>query len=102
MDYRKIEIELIVAEDEAEAVVSQLNAVLDGLEEKYEIFGGAIETMGVEHSGTRRKSAVTHTIDAGQTAIEAVRTAGGKVADAFRAVMCIGATVKKPSAAGGS
>jgi hypothetical protein len=87
MDYRKIEIELIVAEDEAEAVVSQLNATLDGLEEKYEIYGGAIETVAVEHRGTRRRSALTHTIDAGQTAVAAVRTAGGKVADAFRAVI---------------
>jgi hypothetical protein len=85
--YRKIEIELIVAEDEAEPVVSQLNAALDGLEAKYEIFGGGIETVAVEHKGTRRRTALKHTIDAGQTAVAAVRMAGGKVADAFRAVI---------------
>jgi hypothetical protein len=85
--YRKIEIELIVAEDEAEPVVSQLNAVLDGLEAKYEIFGGGIEIVAVEHKGTRRRTALTHTIDAGQTAVAAVRMAGGKVAEAFRAVI---------------
>ena len=87
MHYRKIEIELIVAEDEAEPVVNQLNAALDGLEAKYEIFGGGIETVAVEHKGTRRRTALTHTIDAGQTAVAAVRMAGGKVADAFRAVI---------------
>ena len=85
--YRKIEIELIVAEDEAEPVVNQLNAALDGLEAKYEIFGGGIETVAVEHKGTRRRTALKHTIDAGQTAVAAVRMAGGKVADAFRAVI---------------
>jgi hypothetical protein len=87
MDYRKIEIELIVAEDEAEAVVSQLKAALDVLEEKHEIFGGGIETVAVEHKETRRRSALTHTIDAGQTAVAAVQKAGGKVADVFRAVI---------------
>jgi hypothetical protein len=87
MRYTKIEIELIVAEDEAEPVVRQLNAALDGLDEKYEIFGGGIETVSVEHKGTRRRSALTHTIGAGQTAVAAVRVAGGKVANAFRAVI---------------
>jgi hypothetical protein len=85
--YRKIEIELIVAEDQAEAVVSQLNAALDGMEEKFEVFGGGIETVAVEHKGTRRRTALTHTIGAGQTAVAAVRMAGGKVAEAFRAVV---------------
>jgi hypothetical protein len=57
------------------------------LDEKYELFGGGIETVSVEHKGTRRRSALTHTIDAGQTAVAAVRMAGGKVADALRAVI---------------
>jgi hypothetical protein len=87
MHYRKIEVELIVAEDEAEAVVTELHYALDGLEEKHEIFGGGIETVAVEHKGTRRKSALTHTINAGQTAVGAVRMPGEKVADAFRAVI---------------
>jgi hypothetical protein len=87
MHYRKIEIELIVAEDEAEAVVSQLNTALDGMVEKYEIPGGDVQTMPVEHQGTRRRTALTHTIDAGQTAVTAVRMADEKVADAFRAVI---------------
>ena len=85
--YRKIEIELIVAEDEAEPVVSQLNAALNGLDEKYEIFGGGIETVSVEHKGVRRRSALTHTIGAGHNAVAAVRMAGAKVADAFRSVI---------------
>jgi hypothetical protein len=64
-----------------------VNCALDGLEEKHEIFGGGVETVTVEHKGTRRRSALTHTIGAGQTAIAAVRMAGGKVADACRAVI---------------
>ena len=38
---------------------------IDQLEEGHEIFGGDIETAPVEHSGTRRKSALRHTLDAG-------------------------------------
>jgi hypothetical protein len=87
MLYRKINMELIVVEDEAESVVEELNATLDRLEQGHTIFGGEIETLAVEHSGTRRKSALTHTIAAGETAASAVRAAGEKVADAFRKII---------------
>jgi len=50
MLYRKINLELIVVEDEAEAVVEELNAALDRLEQGHTIFGGDIETVAVEHS----------------------------------------------------
>ena len=87
MVYKKIEVEVIVRAEDADSVVAALNDTLDCLEEKHEIFGGGIETVGVKHSGTRRKSALVHTLDAGGTAISALRMAGGKVADAFRAVI---------------
>jgi hypothetical protein len=87
MLYRKIELELIVIEDEAEAVIEELNATLDRLEVEHAIFGGEIETVAVEEPGTRRKSALTHTTDAVETAVEAVKAASGKVAHAFRKVI---------------
>jgi hypothetical protein len=87
MLYRKIELELIVLEDEAEAVVAELNATLDRLEVEYTIFGGEIETVAVENPGPRRKSALTHTTAAVETAVDAVKAAGGKVANAFRKVI---------------
>jgi hypothetical protein len=47
--YKKINIELIVVTDETEAVVAELNAVLDRMEEKHTLFGGEIETVAFEH-----------------------------------------------------
>ncbi len=87
MLYRKINVEVIVVADEADAVVLELNAALDALEEKHTIFGGGIESVAVEHRGTQRKSALMHTMAAGETAAGAVKAAGGKVADAFRRVI---------------
>jgi hypothetical protein len=87
MLYRKINLELIVVEDEAEAVVEELNAALDHLEQGHTIFGGDIETVAVEHSGTQRRSALKHTIAAGETAASAVKAAGEKVAGALRKVI---------------
>ena len=73
MQYKKINVELIVVADEAEAVVAELNASLDRMEEKYTLFGGGIETVAVEHTGRRRRSALEHTMAAGETAVRAVR-----------------------------
>ena len=87
MLYRKINIELIVVEDDAEAVVEGLNAALDRLEEEHTIFGGEIETVSVEEPGTQKRSALMHTRAAGATAAAAVKKAGEKVADAFRKVI---------------
>ena len=44
MRYTKINLELIVVADEAEAVVGELNAALDRMDEKHTLFGGGIET----------------------------------------------------------
>ena len=69
MLYKKINVELIVVADEAEAVVAELNAVLDRMEERHTLFGGGIEAVAVEHSGTRKRSALAHTMAAGETAV---------------------------------
>jgi hypothetical protein len=87
MLYKKINVEVIVVADEAEAVVAGLNAALDGLEERHTLFGGEIETVAFEHTGKRRRSALAHTMAAGVTAVGALRTARKSVTVALRAVI---------------
>jgi hypothetical protein len=87
MLYKKINVELIVVADEAEAVVADLNAALDRLEEKHMLFGGEIETAPVEHRGTRKRSALAHTMAAGETVARAVRVARDGVTVALRTVI---------------
>ena len=87
MLYKKITLELIVAADEAQDVVAALNSSLDRLDEKHALFGGEIETVDFEHRGTRRKSALAHTIAAGGTVAGALKTARESVAVALRAVV---------------
>jgi hypothetical protein len=87
MLYKKINVELIVPADEAEAVVADLEATLDRLEEKHTLFGGGFETVVFEHEGTRKRSALAHTIAAAETAVAAVRTGRKSVAVALRAVI---------------
>ena len=87
MRYKKINLELIVVADEADAVAAELNAALDGLEERHTIFGGGTETVAFEHPGRRKRSALAHTMTAGATAAAAVRAARESVAVALRAVI---------------
>jgi hypothetical protein len=87
MLYKKINVELIVVVDEAEAVVAELNATLDRLEEGHTLFGGGIETVSIEHPGTRKRSALAHTMAAGETVAGALRTARESVTVALRAVI---------------
>lgn len=87
MGYQRINVELVVFAEEADAVVAELNAAIDRMDETHTIFGGAIETAAVEHSGTRRRSALRHTLDAGSTATSAVKLAAQKVADAYKKVI---------------
>jgi hypothetical protein len=87
MLYRKTNVELIVIADQAEAVIAELNDVLDRLEERHTLSGGGVETVAFEHPGTRRKSALAHTVAAGETVAVAVRAARESVAVAFRAVV---------------
>ncbi|WP_433984039.1 hypothetical protein RBB78_01670 [Tunturiibacter empetritectus] len=87
MLYKKISVEVIVVADEAEAVVAELNAALDGLEESHTLFGGGIETVAFEHPGKRRRSALAHTIAAGETVVGALKTARDGMTVALRAVI---------------
>ena len=87
MGYQKINVELIVFSDEADAVVEELNSAIDRLDETHTIFGGGIEAIPVDHSGARRKSALRHTRDAGDTATSAVKLAAQKVAGAYKKVI---------------
>jgi hypothetical protein len=87
MLYKKINVELIVPADEAEAVVVELNAALDRLEDSHTLFGGGIETVAFEHSGTRRRSALAHTMAAGETVAHALKTARESVTVALRTVI---------------
>jgi hypothetical protein len=87
MGYQKINIELIVFSEEAGAVTAKLNSAIDCIEESYDIFGGGIEVDSVEHCGTRRKSALRHTLDAGNVATGAVKSAALKVVDAYKKVI---------------
>jgi hypothetical protein len=61
---KKINIDLIVPGNEAEAVVAGLNASLDVLEEKHTLFSGRIEAVDVEHRGSRRRLALAQTLAA--------------------------------------
>jgi hypothetical protein len=85
--YKKINVEVIAVADEADAVVVELNGALDRLEEKHTLFGGGIETVAFEYSGTRKRSALAHTIAAGETVAGAMRAARKSVNAAFRAVI---------------
>lgn len=87
MLYKRIDIELIVIDDEAEAIVAELEAALDRLEEKHTLFGGGITTVSFEHLGVRKRSALAHTKAAAGTAAAAVRTARKSVDIALRAVI---------------
>jgi len=87
MLYKKINVELIVVADEADAVVAELNAALDRLEQKHTLFGGEIETIAFDHPGTRKRSALAHTLAAGETAAVALRAARDSVTVALRAVI---------------
>ena len=87
MLYKKINLELIVPADEADAVVTDLNAALDRMEERHTLYGGGTESVLVEHSGTRRKSALAHTLAAGKTAVAAVKTARKGVTSALHRVI---------------
>jgi len=87
MLYKKITLELIVVADEAEPVVAELNAALDWLEERHTLFGGGLETVAFEHTGTRKRSALAHTMAAGETVGVALRAARQSVAVALRAVI---------------
>ncbi len=87
MLYKKINLELIVPADEADAVIAELDTALDLMEERHTLFGGGTETVLIEYSGMRRKSALSHTLTAGKIAIGAVKTARERVGAALHLVI---------------
>jgi exonuclease VII small subunit len=87
MAYRKINVELVVFAEEADSVVAELNSAVDRLEDAHTIFGGGIEIVAVQHSGTRRKSALMHTLAAADTAAAALKLASQKVAGVYKKVI---------------
>ena len=87
MLYKKINVDLVVPADEADAVVQELNTVLDRMEEHHTLFGGGIEAVAFEQSGIRKRSALEHTITAGKTAAKAVKTARDRVTSALHLVI---------------
>jgi hypothetical protein len=87
MLYKKINVELIVVADEAEAVIAELNTALDRLEQKHTLFGGEIETIAFEHPGPRKRSALAHTLAAGETVAAAAKVARQSMTVALRAVI---------------
>ncbi len=87
MQYKKITLEVIVAAEESAAVIAQLNAALDHIDETHTLFGGDIEAAPFHHSGKRRKSALGHTLAAGGTVVDALKTARNGLQTALRAVI---------------
>lgn len=87
MLYKKITLEVIVLADEAEAVVAGLNTALDQLDQRQTLFGGEIEAVAFEHPGTRRRSALGHTMAAGEKVADAIRTARESVTVALRTII---------------
>jgi hypothetical protein len=64
-----------------------VNAALDRLEEKHTLFGGGIENVAIEQPGTRKRSALAHTMAAGETVASAVKAARESSNVALRAVI---------------
>jgi hypothetical protein len=68
---------------ETDAVVEELKAELDRLEERYTIFGGGSGSVAVDYRGTKKRSALMHTRAAGEVVVHAVKAASDKVAGAL-------------------
>jgi hypothetical protein len=87
MFYKKINLELIVPADQADGVIAELGTSLDRMEDRYALFGGGTETVLIEHSGSRRKSVLSHTLSAGKIALGAVKMARERVTSAMHLVI---------------
>jgi len=69
MRYKKLNIELIVLDDECDEIAAELNATLDRLEETFTLICGGLEAVTFERALTTKRSALTHTIAAAQTGV---------------------------------
>ena len=86
MQYRKINVELVVEAEETVAVVADINDALDRIEEKRALFGGDIQIAPVRHPSRRKRSAFAHTTAAGETVTDALRVTCDGLASALHAV----------------
>jgi hypothetical protein len=87
MQYKKINLELIVPVKEADAVEAELAAALDVMEVQHTLFGGRTETVLIEHPGSRRKSALINALDASKTTLGAIKTARKHATSALHRVV---------------
>lgn len=87
MRYKRIVVELVVGEDEADTIISQLNRKLNQLEEDHDIYGGDIEAVSFKGPARQRRSALAHTLAAGGTVAMALRNTRRHVGNAVRAVI---------------
>src|ERR1700677_2260230 len=86
MLYKKIDLELIVPADEADAVVAELAAALDHIKERYTFFGGGTKTVPIARTGSRRKSALSHALNADKTAVGAIKTVRERATSALHLI----------------
>jgi hypothetical protein len=87
MKFKKLSVEMVVFPEDADAVIAALNSAIDRIGETHTIFGGEVESTPIEHGGTRRKSALRHAMDAGNTATSAVRLAAQKASGVYKKVI---------------
>jgi len=79
--------ELFVDSDVADVIVSQLNVVPDQLEETHTISSGDIETAIFNQLRKRRRSALGHTLAAGETVAGALKSTSKQIGNPVRAVI---------------
>jgi hypothetical protein len=68
-------------------VITELNATLNRLEERHALLGGAIEAAPVEHSETRKRSALMDTRAGGATAAGGSGPRVKRMAGAIRVII---------------
>ena len=68
-------------------MIAELDAALDRMEERHTLFGGGTETVLVEQSGSRRKSAFSHALNAGKTAAGVIKTVRERATSALHLVI---------------
>jgi len=88
MLYKKINIDLIVPADEAEVVIVGFERPARCAErEAHALRRGGIEAVDVEHRGTRKRSALAHTLVVAKLSPVLSKIARGRVRSALRAVI---------------
>ena len=84
MAYQRINLELVVFADEADAIVAELMSSIDKVGATYSVFGGEVERGEFKPSETQNRSALMHTIRAAGMTADGMKLAAGKVAQAYK------------------